>query len=108
MANEAVLSLTEAERQALAALEKLLDLTDESDWVLVNMTVRSDVLQGKYSAAFEDAYKALVDKKFEARMKEGGCRDDRQGLSLLEGLRQEHLEAGASSQQRRVQALRTA
>lgn len=51
----------------LAALERLLDLTDESDWPLIHSTVRSDVAAGKLSAADERAYAAMVDKKLGER-----------------------------------------
>lgn len=56
--------MTEDEK---TALEQLLDLTDESDWPLVHMTVRGDVQAGKYGRAFEEAYKDLVDKKLSER-----------------------------------------
>lgn len=51
----------------LAALEYLLDLTDESDWPLIHNTVRNDVAAGKLSAADERAYAAMVDKKLGER-----------------------------------------
>lgn len=51
----------------IAALEYLLDLTDEIDWPLIHSAVRNDVAAGKLSAADERAYAAMVDKKLGER-----------------------------------------
>lgn len=61
------MTINENEGLALAVLDQLLELTDESDWPLVHMTVRDDVRAGKYGQDFERAYKALVDKKMAER-----------------------------------------
>ena len=58
------------DKEELAALEQILDLTSESDWHLIHMTVRSHVAQGKLSLEGERAYKVLVDKKLMERGRE--------------------------------------
>ena len=59
--------MNENEVMALAEMEQFLELTDESDWPLVHMTVRGDVQYGKYGREFEQAYKELVDNKLSER-----------------------------------------
>jgi hypothetical protein len=55
--------MNDNDKEQLAALEHILDMTDESDWHLMHATVRNYVAEGKLSKDGEQSYKALVDKK---------------------------------------------
>lgn len=57
------MSISENEKETLAALNWFLDMTDQSDWHLLHADVRRDVISGKYSGELEVAYKELVDCK---------------------------------------------
>ena len=70
--------MTDDEKAALAALERLLDMTDRSDWPLVYRAVEADVAAGKYGAEFAEAFLAMVDSKLPKRRyctKEGQADD---------------------------------
>jgi hypothetical protein len=55
------------EKMVLVALEKLLDLTDSTDWPLVHAAVRNDISAGRYGREFEAAYGAMVGEKLAMR-----------------------------------------
>lgn len=54
-------------------------MTDESDWPLIHSTVRRDVAAGKLSAADEQAYAAMVDKKLGER----AVRNEKRSTNLV-------------------------
>lgn len=61
--------MKESEKQALLALDQLLDLTNEDDWPMIHDSVRDDVANLKYGSAFEAAYKDLVNSKLKERVR---------------------------------------
>ncbi len=61
--------MKESEKQALLALDQLLDLTNEDDWPMIHTTVRFDVKNLKYGSEFEAAYKDLVSSKLKERVR---------------------------------------
>lgn len=61
--------MKECEKQALIALDQLLDLTNENDWPMIHDAVRDDVANLKYGSAFEAAYKDLVNSKLKERVR---------------------------------------